>query len=231
MDTIGYISQIGTLIVALVGVGIALSQLRQANRDAHASRMAEMSWQVYQSYVEPRIRTARGAAEYIAHTTPLPNSGAEYGDKYADKAIDRDNLDEETLDTNMRRLLRFYNQVGILIERKLVDEVFVFALIGPGLNKTPPARNIRLFLKTHPAYRLMYNEPADNISIAQLTNEQFRTFLPRLRDTFLKPVSSYPDSTTFLKAEFPSARRADPLIFVMNKAGRIEFAGIIPNEI
>lgn len=104
-------------------------------------------------------------------------------------------------------------------------------IIGPNLSKTPPARNIRLFLKTHPAYRPMYSEPADNVSIAPLTNEQFRTFLPRLRDTFLKPKSSYPDSTTFLKAEFPSALRAGPVIFVMNQAGRIEFAGIIPTEV
>ncbi|MHC4643054.1 MAG: hypothetical protein ACYS32_15535 [Planctomycetota bacterium] len=104
-------------------------------------------------------------------------------------------------------------------------------LFGPNLTTTPPARNIRLFLKTCPAYRLMYNKPADNVSIAQLTNEQFRAFLPRLRETFLKPKSSYPDSTTFLKAEFPSARQAGPVIFVMNQAGRIDFAGIIPTEI
>ncbi|MHC4736667.1 MAG: hypothetical protein ACYTDW_19755 [Planctomycetota bacterium] len=104
-------------------------------------------------------------------------------------------------------------------------------IIGPNLSKTPPAINIRLFLKTNPAYRPKYNEPADNMSIARLTNEQFRKFLPRLMDTFLKPESSYPDSTTFLKAEFPSALKVSPVIFVMNKEGRIEFAGIILTEI
>lgn len=104
-------------------------------------------------------------------------------------------------------------------------------IIGPNLSKTPPARNIRLFLKTYPAYRLIYNDPADNMSIAQLTNEQFRTFLPLLKEPFLKPKSSYPDRTTFLKAEFPSALRAGPVIFVMNEAGRIDFAGIVPTEI
>jgi hypothetical protein len=104
-------------------------------------------------------------------------------------------------------------------------------IFGPNLSKTPPARNIRLFLKTYPTYRTMYNEPADNVSIGQLTSEQFRTFLPRLKDTFLKPKSSYSDGTTFLKAEFSSALRADPVIFVMNKTGRIEFAGIVTTEI
>jgi hypothetical protein len=104
-------------------------------------------------------------------------------------------------------------------------------IYGPNLSKTPPARNIRLFLKTYPAYRTMYNKPADSMSIAHLTNEQFRTLLPDIRETFLKPKSSYPDSTTFLKAEFPSTLRADPVIFVMNQVGRIDFAGIIPTEI
>jgi hypothetical protein len=77
----------------------------------------------------------------------------------------------------------------------------------------------------------MYNVPADNVSITHLTNEQFRTFLPRLKETFLKPESSYADNTTFLKAEFPSALQVNPVIFVMNEKGRIDFAGIIPTEI
>jgi hypothetical protein len=126
-------AQLGTFFIALIGIILGLAQLRQASLDAHRSRMAEMSWQVYQSYAEARIRTARGAAEYIAHTPPLLISGEEYGNKYADKKINKDALDDETLDTNIRRLLRFYNQVGILLEKNLVDADFVFALIGPGL--------------------------------------------------------------------------------------------------
>jgi hypothetical protein len=45
----------------------------------------------------------------------------------------------ESLDTLMRRLLRYYNQVGILAEKKLVDDDLVFALIGPGLESAWPA--------------------------------------------------------------------------------------------
>ena len=131
--TISAFAQVGTLLVAVIGVCVAIVQLRSANRDAHTSRMAEMSWQVYQAYVEPRIRSARGAAELIAHTSPVPNSGTEYGALYAEKDIDKSNLDPETIDTLMRRLLRFYNQVGILVEKKLVDDDLVFALIGSGL--------------------------------------------------------------------------------------------------
>lgn len=139
MEIIGVISDIGTLVVAFVGIWIAIAQLRSANRDAHATRMAEMSWQVYQAYVEPRLRDARGAAEYIALTAPVPSSGVEYGERHADKKTIVKEPEKESLDTLMRRLLRFYNQVGILIKKRLVDDDLVFAMIGPGLKSGWPA--------------------------------------------------------------------------------------------
>jgi hypothetical protein len=132
MEIISAISGLGTLLVAIVGVCIAIAQIRSANRDAHASRAAEMSWQVYETYVDSKIRTARGAAEFIAHTEPVPKSGIDYGKQYAQKSI-KERKDDEHFDNQMRRLLRFYNQIGILIDKKLVDDDLVFALIGPGL--------------------------------------------------------------------------------------------------
>jgi hypothetical protein len=103
---------------------------------------------------------------------------------------------------------------------------------GPNLKtKIPPAINIRLFLKTYPTYRRIYTEPADAMTTTKLTQQQFTNLIPRLSDTLLKPKPSYPDSTTFLKAEFPTDVNADPLIFVMGPAGRIEFAGIIRADI
>lgn len=105
-------------------------------------------------------------------------------------------------------------------------------LFGPNLySKTPPARNVRLFLKTYPHYRLIYNELEDNLSITQLTQEQFRNLIPRLSDTFLKPKPSYPDKTTFLRVEFPATVHANPVVFVLNTAGHIDFAGIIRTDI
>jgi hypothetical protein len=123
----------------LVGIWIAIAQLRSSNRDANASRMAEMSWRVYEAYTDPRIRDARGAAEKIAHTQPVPSSGAEYGKQCSDKKITVVDPEKVSLDTHMRRLLRFYNQVGILVEKKLVDVDLVFGLIGAGLKSAWPA--------------------------------------------------------------------------------------------
>jgi hypothetical protein len=105
-------------------------------------------------------------------------------------------------------------------------------LIGPNLKgKNPPTRNIRLFLKTYPTYRSIYTIPADTLTTTKLTQQQFANLLPRLSNTFLKPKPSYTDNTTFIKAEFPTAADTDPVIFVMNPAGRIDFAGIISKDI
>ena len=136
MEIVNVISSIGTLLIAFVGVWVAIAQLRSANRDSHASRMAEMSWQVYQSYIDSKIRMARGVAEYIAHTSPIPSSGFEYGEKYADKQQVMPLPETISNDTHIRRLLRFYNQVGILMDKKLVDEDLVFEFIGSGLKSS-----------------------------------------------------------------------------------------------
>lgn len=133
MDPISAIIQLGTLLVAVIGVWIALTQFRSASHDAHMARQAEMSWQLYQAYVEPRIRNARGAAEVIAHSAPILQSGDEYATRYADKEQVIPEVENPTLDTHMRRLLRFYNHAGILLGKNLADEDLVLALIGPGL--------------------------------------------------------------------------------------------------
>jgi len=135
LNLLNTLFQGGTFLSAIIGVIIGLTQLRSANRDAHKSRMAEMSWQIYQAYSDPRIRQSRGAAEIISASAST-NPGFNYGKDFADKGINPKNLDEETLDTAMRRLLRFYNQVGVLVEKKLVDDDFVFGLVGAGLESS-----------------------------------------------------------------------------------------------
>jgi hypothetical protein len=138
MEIISAVSGLGTLIIAIVGVCIAIAQIRTAARDAHKSRAAEMSWQVYETYVDTKIRTARGAAEMIARTVPIPESAVDYGKQYAQKTME-ERKDDEHFDNQMRRLLRFYNQLGILVDKNLVDDDLVFGLIGPGLKTGWPA--------------------------------------------------------------------------------------------
>jgi hypothetical protein len=134
MQTIDFsaLSSIGTLLVAIAGVCIAILQIRAAARDAHAARAAEIAWQIYEAYIDPAIQNARGAAELISRADPVPASGADYGQHYAQREMNS-RTKEEHVDRQMRRLLRFYNQIGILVNKRLIDDDLVFALIGPGL--------------------------------------------------------------------------------------------------
>lgn len=97
--------------------------------------------------------------------------------------------------------------------------------------KSPLARYARLFLKTYPGYREIYSEYADNVKITQLTEEEFRSVVPRLQDRFLEVKSLYPAGSTFLKVEFPGRVQPNPVIFVFNEGGDINFAAIMQPKI
>ena len=138
MEALSAISSMGTLLVAIAGICIAIAQIRAAARDAHASRAAEMAWRVYEAYVDSAIQTARGVAELISRKGSVPASANEYGNHYAQRDM-KDRKKEDHIDKQMRRLLRFYNQIGILMDKRLIDDDLVFALIGPGLQSGWPA--------------------------------------------------------------------------------------------
>ena len=76
----------------------------------------------------------------MAYSPPVPQTAVEYGERYADK--DFPIQEYANVDVLLRRLLRFYNQVGILMEKRLVDEDFVYALIGAGLDSSWPAVSV-----------------------------------------------------------------------------------------
>lgn len=86
MDPINAITGFGTLIAIAIGVTIPLLQLNASRRDAHASRVAELSWQIYQTYESAEMRSARMIIEHISHTLPIPQSGEEYDQMYVLKS-------------------------------------------------------------------------------------------------------------------------------------------------
>lgn len=139
MEIMNIIGSMGALAIAVVGVIIAISQLRTSQRDAHAARVAELSWQIYQTYDSSPIRSGRRAIEVISHKQPIPQNGLEYGDMYVNKAEQSgfqayEQGGEDTIGGSVRRIMRFYHQVGILLEKGLIDPDFVFPLIGAGLD-------------------------------------------------------------------------------------------------
>ncbi len=126
------------LFLTAGGLGLTTLQIRRESRSARELRVADLSWLMYQNYAEPTIRAARGNVEGLAHSPRCPQTAAEYKSTVADSAP-WDHYEDGTLDMHMRRLLRFYNQVAILLRQRLIDDDFVFGLIGAGLDTCWPA--------------------------------------------------------------------------------------------
>jgi len=131
---------IQTLALVLTAGGLVLAglQIRRESRSANANRQADLSWNMYLSYTDPALRAARGKVEELAHSGQCPSDAAEYKTKIADDEPWKHFCDD-TIDMHVRRLLRFYNQVGVLTRKGLIDQDFVFGLVGPGLDTCWPA--------------------------------------------------------------------------------------------
>src|SRR5438132_1554062 len=81
---------------------------------------------------------ASAPSDPAASHPAVARAGDDYSLQYADKNIKQEE-DTESIDNRIRRLLRFYDQVGILIHKQLAEDDLVFALIGPGLEHCWPA--------------------------------------------------------------------------------------------
>lgn len=126
------------IVLAAAGVIVAMVQIRRDTHSSRQSRQADLSWSMYLAYVEPAIRTARGTAEALAHSPQCPKDAQAYHDTIADGSPWTSDI-SDSRDADIRRLLRFYNQLSILLAKDLIDEEFVFGLIGAGLISVWPA--------------------------------------------------------------------------------------------
>jgi hypothetical protein len=132
MQTAGDIANIIIAVVAVVGVVVALMQLRHGRTDAKAARIAELSWNIYQAYDSSELRKGRRELNTISRTKPAPKSGKEFDDKYVSRS-DQGPVTKHFSSRSVRTMLRFYHQIGILLDKGLIDADFVFPLIGDGL--------------------------------------------------------------------------------------------------
>jgi hypothetical protein len=145
MDAPGLIISIITALTAVFGVTIALIQLQAGRKDAKASRMAELSWQIYQEYNHEYIIEARTVLENIGRNQPIPQSGEEFGAMYVTlthQYKEKPREERKYSNVHVRRILRFYHQVGILLKKGLIDPDFVFPLIGYGLETSRHTINV-----------------------------------------------------------------------------------------
>jgi hypothetical protein len=127
-----------TILIAVCALVLTIVQIRKDTRSALQARQADVAWSMYLTYAEGTIRAARGNVETLAHKADCPTTAQEYKDRIADDQPWQ-HYNDDTADMHMRRLLRFYNQVAVLVQQKLIDVDFVFHLIGSGLDTCWPA--------------------------------------------------------------------------------------------
>jgi hypothetical protein len=130
--------QTSALVATVIGLIISTLTMITQVRASEQARATELSWSMYLAYTDPAIRRSRGMVEELAHSPTCPKTAEEYKRDVADAAPWR-HFDDNTLDMNVRRLLRFYNQLAILVRKDLIDADFVFSLVGPGLETCWPA--------------------------------------------------------------------------------------------
>ncbi|HTJ31948.1 MAG TPA: hypothetical protein VL738_01830 [Dactylosporangium sp.] len=123
-----------TLAILLTALGVTVTaiQVRAETSSSKQARQAELSWSMYEAYIDPDLRRARAAVEHLANSDAAPRDVAGYQARIADGWPWSEHYDE-SLDAQVRRLLRFYNQLSILVEKHLIDPDFVFGLVGTGL--------------------------------------------------------------------------------------------------
>jgi hypothetical protein len=136
MDALTLIFSVITVLTAIFGVTVAMKQLQASRKDAKAARMADLSWQIYEAYNQEDLLEARSALERIGRSRPIPQNGEEFGAMYVTLSYqykEPPSKKREYSSSHVRRIFRFYHQVGILLEQGLIDPDFVFPLIGYGL--------------------------------------------------------------------------------------------------
>lgn len=143
MELIATIMTSITTVVAVAGFVIAIIQLRGGRSDAKASRMADLSWRIYQEYEAEAMQTARWVLEVIANNDPVPQDGQQYYDIFINDQKKKHEVEQRckigSLHREVTRVLRFYHQIGILLNKNLIDPDFIFPLIGYGLQTSKSA--------------------------------------------------------------------------------------------
>lgn len=152
MDLTG-IATVALAVVTLLSLAVAIMALRRASVDAKAARTAELSWNVYQAYDSRELREGRRALNTVSREQPVPATGEEFGAMYVTNSYDGPQKDDverrakKVSKDSIRRMLRFYHQIGILLSQELIDADFVFPLIGDGLQTSE--RGIRVATEWH----------------------------------------------------------------------------------
>jgi hypothetical protein len=140
-NTVQFLADIIFKVVGICFASVAIFQLREARK----KRMVEMYWKVADEYTSDECHKGRVAIDEInkwidqrKNELNISKEASsldsriihEYKSKYHDASH---GSDKKLQDVQARHQLRFLNQIGILVRKRLIDRDMLFGLIGSGL--------------------------------------------------------------------------------------------------
>lgn len=134
--------------LAAIAAIMAIFQLKEVRK----KRLIDMYWKIAEIYFSEEQRAARQSI-WLLETTFLKgktNSAVAteeiidaYNKDYHDSIIE----ENKKTDTSIINRIRFLNQTGVLLKRRLIDKDMLFGLIGVGLEIDYPT--ITIVLQAH----------------------------------------------------------------------------------
>ncbi len=101
-----------------------INEMRSQLKEFQDQRLADMAWRLYEFYSLPEMTESRDILYQIRGTF---STYKEYQQKYHNK---EEGSPEKEKDKKVRRRVEFFHQVGLLLNRRLVDRNLLLGLIG-----------------------------------------------------------------------------------------------------
>jgi hypothetical protein len=153
-------------IVALILSCVAIFQLFEVRKKRHI----DMFWKIYEIYTSEAQKTARKdttALRKLLTKTKSELNEEELLEFYSENYHLTNNENQKNLDRSIMNRIRFFNQIGMLLKKGMINKRMLFELIGLGLNHD--YATLKFILDTH---RRDHGEP-NMYSMFEITNKKF----------------------------------------------------------
>ncbi|PTL78967.1 hypothetical protein [Vitiosangium sp. GDMCC 1.1324] len=143
--------------LGLLAIGIGVFTLRETRR----RRLVDMYWKIYEQYFSEASRKSREDMERVekhfglTHTSlEVDVAREEFGplaERYKKELHDAQDQELRAIASGALWRQRFLNQIGYLLEKRLIDPDLTFSLVGAGVDVDRQVIRIALagYRKTH----------------------------------------------------------------------------------
>ena len=153
-------------IVALILSCVAIFQLLEIKKKRHI----DMFWKIYEIYTSEAQKTARRdttAMRRLLVERQRTLNHEELTNFYSENYHLTEIELQKDLDRSIMNRIRFFNQIGMLLKKDMINKRMLFELIGLGLNHD--YQTLKFILDTH---RRDHGEPI-MYSMFETTNKKF----------------------------------------------------------